>query len=124
MNNMNMTELISFGRSWAYAAGISGKGTYFKSNGYDASQRCYQIENTNQKARQAEFTLQGSKDSPIINPAFFVKNWNSNGAKILVNGKESKSCRIGINQELEGTDLVLFVFIKEVAPMKITILPL
>jgi hypothetical protein len=30
---------------------------------------------------------------------------------------------LGINHELEGTDLVLFVFIKEVVPVKITILP-
>jgi hypothetical protein len=73
MNNMNMTELISFGRSWAYAAEISINGTVMKSIGYDTSQRCYQIENTNQKPGRTEFTLKGSKDSPVINPAFILK---------------------------------------------------
>ena len=123
MNTMNVTDLVSFGRSWAYAAELSLKGTDFKSNGYDKSQRCYQIENTGQKAGQAEFTLQGSKDSPIINPAFIVKNWNSNTARVLVNGKESKNVRVGINRELEGNDLVLYISINEVTPVKISILP-
>jgi len=123
MANMNMTDLVSFGRSWAYAAELSVTGTGFTSKGYDKSQRCYQIENTGQKAGQAEITLRGSKDSPVINPAIFVKNWNSNGAKILVNGKETKNCRIGINHELDGTDLIIFVFVNESAPLKVTILP-
>jgi len=123
MTNMNMTDLVSFGRSWAYAAELAVAGSDFKSKGYDRSQRCYQIENASQKSGKVEFTLQGSKDSPVINPAFFVKNWNSNSAKILVNGKETKNCRVGINHELEGDDLVLFISIKEVKPVKITILP-
>jgi len=124
MNEMTMTELVRFGRSWAYAAELTFTGKNFVSKGYDLSQRCYQIENTGQKAGQVEITLQGSKESPVINPAIFVKNWNSNSAKILVNGKETKNCRIGINHELEGNDLVLFISINEVKPLKITILPL
>lgn len=81
------------------------------------------IEQTGQKAIQAVMTIQGSKDSPVINPAILVKNWNSNGAKVLINGKESKNYRLGINHELDGNDLVLYISIKEVTPVKITILP-
>jgi hypothetical protein len=123
MNNLNMTELINFGRSWSYPAELALAGSQFKSNGYNTSQRCYQIDNQLNKAGKVEFTLNGSKDSPIINPAIFVKNWNSNGAKILVNGKEYKACRIGINHQLDGDDLVLYLPIKENTPLKISILP-
>ena len=121
MNRMNVNELVSFGRSWAYPAELSLTGSGFTSQGYDKSQRCYQIENSEQKSGPAEITLQGTKDSPVINPAIRVKNWNSDEAKILVNGKPSDHCRIGFNRGLDGTDLVLFVLMNETAPVKITV---
>ncbi len=122
MNGMNMDNLISFGRSWAYAPEISISGNEYVSKGYDKAQRCYQLESTTPKAGTVVFTLRGSKDSPIINPAIILKNWNSDGAKILVNGKETKNCKVGINHQLEGDDLVLYISLNEEVPVKITIL--
>ena len=122
MNSMNMTELVSFGRSWAYPAELS-TGPEFVSKGYDRSQRCYQIENASGKATKSEINLEGSKGSPVLNPAFYIKNWNANGAKILVNGKAHVTYRAGINRRLEGHDLVVFLSINEVVPVNITILP-
>jgi hypothetical protein len=98
-------------------------GNGFASKGYDRSERCYQLENTGGKAAKAELTLQGSKSSPIINPAIRIKNWNGEKARILVNGKEIQNCRIGINHELEGNDLVFFLFINETRPVTIIVLP-
>jgi len=123
MNRMNMDDLISFGRSWSYSPDLSIIGNGYFSMGYDKAQRCYHLENNNSKAGAFEFTLKGTKDSPIINPAIFVKNWNSNGAKVLINGKESKICRVGINHELEGDDLILYIPIHETKPVKISIIP-
>lgn len=122
MSSMKMTDLVSFGRSWAYAAELSVSGTGFISKGYDRSQRCYQLVNIGNKTQKVEITLLGSKDSPVINPAFYIKNWNSEGAKILVNGKETK-CRIGINHELDGTDVVIFIPVNETKTETITIMP-
>ena len=123
MSSMKMKDLVSFGRSWAYSAEMSLSGTGFISKGYDRSQRCYQLLNSNNKSQKVEITLRGSKDSPVINPAFYIKNWNSEGAKILVNGKETK-CRIGINHDLDGTDLVIFIPVNETKTETITIMPL
>ena len=123
MTEMSMSDLVSFGRSWAYAPELTLSGNGFISKGYDKSQRCYQIDNFSQKSAQTKFTIQGSKSSPVINPAIFVKNWNSNSARVLVNGKETTKFRFGINHELEGNDLVLYISIKEVTPVKITVLP-
>ena len=121
MNGMSLNDLIRFGRSWAYAPEltISGNGTISK--GYDKTQRCYQLENNNSKAGTVVLTLKGSKDSPVINPAIVVKNWNSNGAKIMVNGKESKSSKVSINHQLDGDDLVLYISLNEEVPVIITI---
>jgi hypothetical protein len=123
MNGMSMNELVSFGRSWAFAPELSFSGNGYVSKGYDNTQRCYHLENMNQKAEKVEFTLKGSKDSPVINPAFFVKNWNSNGAKILVNGKEFVNRKVGVNHKLDGDDLVIYIPLKEIIPVKITIVP-
>jgi hypothetical protein len=123
MTAMSMTELVSFGRSWAFAPELKLTGSGLTSKGYDKSQRCYQLESSGEKNVKAEFILQGSKLSPIINPAIFVKNWNSKNARVLVNGKEDKNCRVGINAELEGYDLVLYIPIKGDKPLRITILP-
>lgn len=123
MNGMDMNELIRFGRSWAYAPELSLAGRGYVSKGYDKTQRCYQLECTTADAGKLEFTLMGSKDSPVINPAIMIKNWNSGGAKILVNGKETKTGKIGINHQLDGDNLVIYIPLREIMPVKITIVP-
>jgi hypothetical protein len=123
MNGMKMNELIRFGRTWAFAPEISVTGDRFVSKGYDKTERCYQLENNNSKAGKVEFTLKGSMDSPVIDPAIRVKNWNSIVAKILVNGKVSSNAKVGINHQLGGDDLVLYLPIEETTPVTITITP-
>ncbi len=123
MNGFNMDELVSFGRSWAYAPELSVESSGCTSHGYDRSQRCYQLEFTDQEARPIDLTLKGSKDSPVINPAFLVKNWNSGGARILVNGEEDIHSKVGINRKLHGDDLLVYIPLKEEKTVKITIIP-
>ena len=121
MNGMSMKELVTFGRTWAYAPELLLKSNDCISRGYDKTQRCYQLENTRPYAGPIEFTLKGSKGSPVINPAIIVKNWNSAGAKIFVNGKENKNCRVGINHKLDGDDLVIYIPLNKDVPVIITI---
>ena len=121
MNGMSMNDLTTFGRTWAYAPELLIKGDGSISSSYDKTQRCYQLENNKLNAGPIEFTIKGSKASPVINPAIIVKNWNAAGAKILVNGKENKNFKVGINHRLEGDDLVLYILLKEEVPVIITI---
>ena len=123
MNNMSMDELVDFGRSWSYPANLSVKGEGFVSDGYDNSQRCYKITNTASSSRQVELTLQGSNDSPVINPAIVIENWNSDKATVQVEGDKKASYRIGINHELSGDKLVIFVFMHQTKPVKLTVSP-
>jgi hypothetical protein len=57
----------------------------------------------------------------VIKPAIIVNKWNTATAKIFVNGKENKNCKVGINHLLEGDDLVLYLSLKEEVPVIITI---
>ena len=67
--------------------------------------------------------MAGSTENPICNPAFFIKNWNGSKAGVLVNGQPVKDARTGINHELEGDNLVVFLFLEKTEPVTITIEP-
>jgi hypothetical protein len=123
MNTMGIGDLIRFGRSWAYAPVLNLRGNRFTSVGYEKSERCYRIENTSGKSGALEFTLEATENAPAVNPAFFIKSWNSSNAQVLVNGKPCKECRIGIYQELDGVDLVVFMALDSNKSIRVTILP-
>ena len=123
INGLDMKEVVELGRSWAYAPEIKIEGDDFISYGFDKSERCYQLENNNLKAKKLELKLAGSKDNPTRNPAFFIKNWNAEKAGVLVNGKPVNDARTGINHELEGDNLVIFLFLEKDEPVNITINP-
>ena len=80
------------------------------------------MDNPAGQAETIELSLKGSKSSPIINPAFYIKNWNADNARVLINGKESKDTRIGLKYELDGTDLIVFLFLDRKDEITVTIL--
>lgn len=123
MNRMSINELVSFGRSWAYGPGLSLAGEGFKSSGYDRSQRCYQLERTGPTPAKCEFKLQGSQESPVINPAFHIKNWNAKPPKVFVNGQAPAEGKVGIVHRLEGDDLVVFLGLNQTAPVQVSLEP-
>jgi len=123
MNNKNLSDLVVYGRSWAYSPEISIKGNNYISRGYDTSERCYQIDNVGSKATKLQIELNGNEESPVQNPAFYIKGWNAEKAEILVNGKKIQDNRIGVKYELDGTDLIVFLFLQEENNIEITIVP-
>ncbi len=123
INAMDIKEVVKLGRSWAYAPEIIVKEGQTVSYGFDRSERCYQLENKNPKAPKVEFDVRGSKENPICNPAFVIKNWTAKNARVLVNGEEVKDARVGIKHELEGDDLLVFLFLVKDEPVVISILP-
>ena len=123
MNDLALDDLIRFGKSWAYPAELVVKNKNFKSNGYDRSQRCYQIDNQGQKLEPVLLTLKGSKNTPVFNPAFYLKNWKTQTARVLVDGQEIQGSKIGINKTLTGTDLVIFIPLIKETKVEIEIIP-
>ncbi len=120
---MAIHELSVFGRSWAYAPTLVVQSPATESTGYDKSQRCYQLKNKDGDPGKIEFILEGSQESPIHNPAFYIRNWNADKARVLINGKEIKDTRTGINHSLEGRDLVVFLNLESTSKVNITLSP-
>jgi len=108
--NKPIEALVPLERSWNNAPElkvIEGKIQY---NGYDKFQRAYILECKNGQSR-TDFQLNGSKESPALNPAFVLKGWGDKKVEIMLNGKkcnEGTNFRVGYENHLEGTDLILW----------------
>ena len=77
---------------------------------YKAEEKAYHLDATN--SNRVEITLSGSKDSPIYNPAFVIKNWGENEPEISLNGTvlpESKDLRYDFKHSLNGIDLIVWL---------------
>ncbi len=121
MNTMKMEDLLSFGRSWAYSPDLLSTSDVISFKGYDRSTRSYNFERVKKGNQMLSFEIEGTKSSPIINPAFYIKNWGDKEVTILLNGKPFKDFKQGIYRKIEGNDLVLFLNYKSVKQIKISI---
>ena len=106
-------SLAVLARSWNFPADLTLSGKGLSSQGYDPNQRAYRLTcQQNAKPGKLEMTLAGSERSPVLNPAFVVKNWGEANATLTLDGKpipRGKGFRFGHRQTLEGTDLIVWI---------------
>jgi len=80
---------------------------------FDSTQRCYVISSSKEKKiNKLKFSLQANPDSPVVNPAFVIKNWGDHEVLLKVNGKESpqgKAFRMGHIRRINQYDLVVWL---------------
>lgn len=110
-------ELASLAKSWlnpAKLSAISG----CTSNGYDKTQRAYIIE---AEGDRMVLEIEASKDSPVVNPCFVVKNWKGKVAKVDVIGQQPEDIRIGYPSMVEDKDMVVWIQIQSENSVKFVI---
>jgi hypothetical protein len=113
MTDKDPRTMVSLARSWNYPAEIELSGAGFESEGYDYSQRAY-ILNAKNSSENLKFTLGGSEASPVVNPAFVIKNWKKPNVKLSIDGKNinlGRDFRYALEYDVEGTPR-LIVWIK------------
>jgi len=115
-------SLIPLAKSWNNAPEISNT-TGCDSKGYDKSQRAYLLTAT---APKMSLTIDASEKSPIVNPCFVIKNWNSSDEAVLVINRKSldfgKNFRQGIVRDTDGTQsLVVWIRAESEKPVKISL---
>ncbi len=110
ITNLPASGLRDLNRSWNYAPALSSI-SGAESKGYEKGQRAYVLT---KKSAAVSFTLEGSEESPIMNPCFIIKNWESDSkARIMINNKNQAAggkIKQGIIRDTDGTrTLVIWI---------------
>jgi hypothetical protein len=106
-NKNDISALVPLARFWNNPPVLSNtRGC--NSKGYDKAQRAYVLQARN---TDLSFTIDSNAASPVVNPAFVVKNWTADQkATIKVNGKKlpsNKQCRQGIVRDIDGKSMLI-----------------
>jgi len=111
MTNKDPQTLVALARSWNHPADLIISGTDWRTDGYDYTQRAYIVHaGTNSKPEILEIQLQGSPATPLLNPAFVIKNWSTDKLEISLDKKslqEGRDFRYGIEYDLNSRPQVI-----------------
>ena len=125
MTDKKADELVPLAKSWLQAPTMRMTSDAYESGGYDQSERAYLVEKTDSRSSApCTFVLQASKESPLLNPAFIIKNWGRQMAALSMNGKRIKQgedFRQGIRKGPLGEDLILWIRLDRQTPVKMTL---
>jgi len=120
-------ELVPLARSWLQAPKLKLASPGFSSEGYEQAERAYLLTcNTPGRPFSLGLELLASEDSPIVNPAFIIKNWGQGGARLHIDGqriRRGRNFRLGHRHRLEGSDLIVWVKKESTKPIKISLSP-
>lgn len=118
-------ELAPLAKSWDAPAQLSIATSGFSGGSYDKAQRAYLISRTSPEATRLEFTIQGSSNSPIVNPCFIVENWGRSKAALSIDGQNidpGPHFRQGIETNVdEVSSLVVWIEKQSTSPINIKI---
>jgi len=126
MTNHRAGELAPLARSWNEPARVEEISKGFADKGYDNTQRAYVFEDQLGAGGKLNFELVANEENVVYNPAFVIKNWGTDQAKVFVNGKkqtDKKRCRVGYNNTLEGTDLIIWLEMNSSKPVQLEVRP-
>ena len=105
-------SLTSLARSWVMPPKLVIHAGASQSQ-YDSTQRSYVISSSNkQEIDKLKLSLQADSESPVVNPAFVIKNWGNHQALLKVNGNvipQGKAYRLGHIRRINQYDLVIWL---------------
>jgi len=120
MSNKSPEKLVPLAKSWLNPAELKVK-SGCTSDGYDRAQRAYQLTAADSTI---SVVLDASEDSPVVNPAFVIKNWGQADAAIEVDGESvprGEDFRFGHPRTVKDKDLVVWVRAESTEPIEITL---
>lgn len=125
LTDKKATELGTLSKTYHSPAPLTVKSGNCASDGFNTCQHAFMLKcDKPGKPTSLTLTLAGSADTPILNPAFVIKGWGDAIPKVKINGvavPRGKDCRIGINYEIDGADMVLWVKKEATSPMTISL---
>jgi hypothetical protein len=114
-------HLVKLAASWNSPAELRILAGNYRSEGYDQSQRAYVIA-ASEVTEDVGFELMAEDKSPVVNPAFLIKNWGSSNVGLQINDQtveQGNNFRAGYITHKNGTDLIIWLQLESVEPVKI-----
>lgn len=109
MTDKSGGELLPLAKSWYNPPDLSGPENL--EGNYDPAQRAYVLA-VEGESRSIEFRIKATQESPVVNPAFVIRNWEAHDITLAVNGEQiprGKDFRVGTINRLDSADLVVWI---------------
>jgi len=124
LTDKSAADLAPLARSWLHPPHLRIDSAGYEENGYRNSERAYFVVRQQQSGAPPalRLKLEGSTESPVVDPAIVIKDWGKKDAKVSVDGKRIQpgaDLGVGHINRLEGTDLVLWM--RKVSTQAVTI---
>jgi hypothetical protein len=119
-------ELAPIARAWLQPPTHTVRSKGFTSAGYSRDQRAYLFAKEAVDAGSLEVEVEASDNSPLVNPAFVIKNWGEQDVELTIDGQKvepGKKFRVGHYHGLEGSDLIVWLERIAVKPATLTFAP-
>ena len=126
MTDQPAETLVALARSWNRPPKMKMTASGYEDKGYDYSQRAYIIQTKKENA-PLEITLLASENSPVVNPAFLIKNWPGQGVLLKMSDREikrGKDFRWGIEYDVEGNvNLIVWIKVESIETVQFVFTP-
>jgi hypothetical protein len=119
LTTMKATQLAPLAQSWRNPAPANVSGD--ASIRYEASQRAYTISGIGKGT--LSITLHGSKESPVLNPAFVIEGWHGRAtvSARVGSSEEFAHAKTGYVEDLQETKLIAFLPISSDQDVTVTV---
>ena len=111
MTQGTFDDVRQLGKSWSQSPDVEVAGDYYRSHGFDRSQRVFRFERLN-GAGDFDLTLHANNDSPLYNIPLVIEGWGDRVPVVALNGQPLPAdggFRYGIEHTMDGADLVIWV---------------
>jgi hypothetical protein len=124
MTDGKAEDLVPLAKSWLNAPEMVISSEGFKGGNYDEAERAYILEKNIGNNTSLNLIIKASEESPLVNPAFIIKNWGNQLSTINVDGKsllQGKDFKQGIRKTSDGDDLILWLNLSRKSKVEITL---
>ncbi|HUW20744.1 MAG TPA: LamG domain-containing protein [Sedimentisphaerales bacterium] len=119
-------QLLPLACSWLQPPELKILSKGYGNEFYSRDQRAYILTKDSAQNTQLHLELTADGNSPLVNPAFVIRNWGQANVALRIDGqnvKRGKNFRFGHQHTLDGTDLTVWIERDSVKPVRISLLP-
>lgn len=125
MTDGSAAALAPLARSYHQPPTVSIKSDGFQNEGFSVAEKAFILSRAaGNEAAELDVSIAASKDSPLVNPAFVVRNWGGENVAVSLNGKptpQGDACRVGFRETPTGKDLILWLKMTAESPTQLTL---